>query len=366
MAVLQKSVHEASLEHIPSFQETYKLAYSHGLEAIYSLEHVDIKSVRRLVTPSEKKIEKPKTISVESKEIQLEFDLGPFFRNWMVPHIAQEPIQVLQLSKHVEKFLLEKNICTLGNLKEAQSDVFKGLGQGHIEDIKNKLDLYWDKPTENSSTIDFLSLLKCLCADLDRKKIYALLDPHGLADWISLSASETMELKKIKTEVLLEWANEITQKLLQGHKHKFLLLQMQLMIDTWIVPWLWRRGNLATSEQVFEALQLRSSCENHAEKIIPLLFTWAPLKTFLKSNQKVYACTQAQLSSYETLLEMALSYFPHSTYYSLSEFENLLRAELAKDWHKPDDLVSHLRLSNLFAFYKDPQGKLFIKMEALL
>lgn len=365
MAVLQKSV-QTDLERIPTFQETYKLAYSHGLETIYSLEHVDIKSVRKLVQASKKVVEDTKEIQQEIVEDQLSFDLGPLFRGWMTPHILQEPIQVLGLSKHTEKFLLDREIYFLGALNEVNftnNIFFKGLGHGNVEDVRNKLQNYLaEKPIHKSATIDFVSLLKCLCANLELKKVYALLEPWGLAEWLSLSTVEGIEFKKVKTDIRQNWAQEITQILLQGNKLKFLMKEMQLIIDTWIVPWLWRRGGFATAEQIYETLQLRSSAPDLAEKVINLLFKWVPLNTFLKRSEGIYAQSEADIASYKKLQDTALSYFVHpSTIYPVDELKILILKELALQWCHAPFLMQQLHLSAHFNFYRNEKGIWFVK-----
>ena len=367
MTVLQKGVQsERSLEKIPGFHETFKSAYSHGLEAIYSIETVDLKSVRKMAEAVPSKQERrPKVASQEYIEEQPSFDLGAAYRDWMVPHTLQEPIQVLQLSKHVEKALLEKGLCSLGALQKANwhdISLLRGLGQGHIEDVRGKLQAYIaEKPIQKSTSIDFLSLFKCLCGDLERKKVCALLEPHGLAEWLSLTPLEGMELRRAAPDVYQEWGHETQKLLLGGDKRDFLFAELGLLIQTWIVPWLWRRGRVATASQIYEALILRSADEELGEHAVPLLFSWAPLHHFLPQIEGVFAASEADAVAHKELIALASTYFVHpDTSYGLTELENLLRAELATQWRSMPHLSQQLVLGP-FHCYRDPKGQWRIK-----
>jgi hypothetical protein len=90
-----------------SFEETYKSSYSHGLEAIYALETVNVRSIRRLQAPPAQPppLRAPCVLPMAP---QLEFDFGASFRAWLEPFLLDEPIQVLGLSRHAEKCLLEQ------------------------------------------------------------------------------------------------------------------------------------------------------------------------------------------------------------------------------------------------------------------
>lgn len=70
-----------SINTLKSFEEISKTAYSHGLEAIYAIEKIDLNSIRRISEPSPPKIVQHKrSISAPS---QLEFDFGDSYRGWM-------------------------------------------------------------------------------------------------------------------------------------------------------------------------------------------------------------------------------------------------------------------------------------------
>lgn len=65
-----------------SFEKTYETAYSHGLEAIYSLETVDVASIKTFSFVS--KPEQKKVFTLEDPDPQLSLDFGSAFRDWRV------------------------------------------------------------------------------------------------------------------------------------------------------------------------------------------------------------------------------------------------------------------------------------------
>ena len=72
-----------------------KTAYSHGLEAIYAIENVDLRTLRKLQqNPLEELRPTPKPQrKVPGLENQYQLELGSGFRCWIAPFFKKEPIQ---------------------------------------------------------------------------------------------------------------------------------------------------------------------------------------------------------------------------------------------------------------------------------
>ncbi|MCB1148761.1 MAG: hypothetical protein KDK48_01220, partial [Chlamydiia bacterium] len=81
---------------------------SRTLAEIYTVETVDLKTVKRLgvSAPEEAPKAEPKPADgVLDQESQLELDLGDPYRGWMESFVLTEPLTVLGLSAHAQRCL---------------------------------------------------------------------------------------------------------------------------------------------------------------------------------------------------------------------------------------------------------------------
>lgn len=354
----------------PPLQETFNVSYSHGLEAIYSIETIDLKSIRKLNIFEPKKSDEKKNIPAREVffESQLCFDFGPAFREWIPSLVPEEPIQVLDLSKPVEKILLEKGLCKLESLSQANLQdlsFLRGVGQGHIEEIKNKLNQYLiDKPKGNTLYLDPLSLLKCFSAHIDRKKLYIAFEPYGLHSWITLSPMEKAELKRLNPESRCQWVQEVWLSDLQK-RTQFLEHQIELWVETWIRPWIFRRGGFAKKEEVFEWLFLHSLDEKIAEKVFSLLDSKISFDRYLPLYQGIFSASSDYQEKLQLILSKAISYFKKvKSWYYLEELSYYLQAEFALQWKSIDTKEIHLALSlsDIFQLIRGEEGKWVVSL----
>lgn len=335
MTALQKSV-QSSL-----FHEGLTGAYTHGLESIYAIEKVDLKTVRKLEF---KEPPKPAAkVHQEELDFSSEMDLGPFYRGYTPSPLLKEPVQVLQLIKSVEKVLLDKGIDTLGTLLHANlhDTVFlKTLGSGHIEDIRKKLKEYiGSRPLKKTRSIDFISIIKCLAADLERKKAYALLDRFGLSEWVQLSPTEKAELKRLSPEIRSNWCDECFSLMREGKKAEFLAEELKIMTETWLKPWMVQRQGIAKKEELIELLELRAEDSRLVRSTLQFLEDLFQsqhfcFEAFLCSvEEDVYAADAYIAGKFYMTRQMALSYFVNkSAIYRLDELAQFVASELAKKW----------------------------------
>lgn len=361
MATLQNYVQNYQ-DDPSSFREVFKTCYSHGLESIYKLENVDLKSVRKLsqFTPEEK----PK-VSLEQEEwhaLQLELDLGSFYRGWQVPYVDQEPIQVLQLVKPIERSLLGFGVKTIGALKQANLHALK-LGQGHIEDVQDKLKTYLlGKPIKKAASIDFLSLVKCLFGDKEKIKAYVTLQPFGLHEWIFLTPSESMEIKRSPLSVKREWVYE-TENALKIEQEK-IRHYFQEIISTWISPWIHARGGIATRDELNEYLNLRSQDPLVAEKTLELL-SFMDLYSSLIDLGDCLTSSKEDEANYQEILSIAKSYFisPYAEY-ALDELGALILKELVLKWNSSplQTVIRILKTSSYFEVFRNRLGSWQVRL----
>lgn len=361
MATLQNSVqisemYEMAVEPSASFQEVFSNSYSHGLESIYKLENVDLKSIRKLSTLKDPVSSTSSSIRIEEwQEDQFSLDLGPFYQGWMTPFVLQEPIQVLQLSKPIEKSLIALGYKNLEQLKAADLFSLK-LGQGHIVDIQVKLKAYFqNKPLEKTSTIDFCSLIKCIFGSSDPCKAYVLLEPHSLHQWIALTPSETMDVKRSSVELKKQWREE----LLSENEAKTYFTSI---IETWVKPWMYARDGIATLDELNEYLILRSLDETFAKNFLEL-FKESIFSSLI--NLKACFALSKQSANRFRLIEMTgLSYFnQEDAEFSLDHFAKLLANELGLEWHSltSECIIKVLKISNYFTVYRKIKGEWAIR-----
>lgn len=330
-----------------SFEEVYKTAYSHGLEAIYALENVDVRSIRRIQEPLTKP--EKKKVSKLKKEIsqQLEFDFGPDFRSSIPPFFLDEPIQQLNLSKHAEKILLDHAKVRLRDLLAYD---FKGIGQGHIEEIKEKLqDYIAGRDLELTKTVDFAAWIRSLFVGMPAKKVFVLLEEYDLGELIQITSAEKVEIRRLSSEKRREWIQEIT---VSSIREKVLELTA-----VFLRPWMNKRFGIARKEELHERLERISECPSLALKAFRFFGDHLFL---LEEAEPGIFCSQASVAKdYRSVIKKALTYFYNQTIsYTLSELANYLKREFAKDWIGfPEGFIEKvLRLTTCFRVRKQATG----------
>ncbi|KIC76493.1 hypothetical protein DB41_FX00020 [Neochlamydia sp. TUME1] len=362
---------EPSSTTLLSFEETYKTSYSHGLENIYALENVDINSIRRIGTlsPTAPPPLKNKKELFTGEEDEL--DLGEEFRGWIPSFIPKVPIQVLELSKYIEKALLENGKKTIGDLTKASIDDFvflRGIGQGHLEEINRKLNSYLEsRSLGKCKKVDFLAWLQSLVATQERKKAYALLEPYNLTELFVLSPSEKVELRQLSLEKKQEWIQEVVNKMATPLQKQRVLEDMQLIFNVFFKPWIRRRGGIATRHELIERMQRISANKAMGISVVNFLQTHFfdskdCLSLFLQEiEEEIYACDHHSIQEYGEIISKALSYFyKPSIYYRLTELITWVEKELAKAWigYHEGYVEKIIRLSPTFDIVRGASGQL--------
>jgi hypothetical protein len=359
-----------------SFEETYRSAYTHGLEKIYAIENVDLKTVRPLqVTP--KAPQESKQVAIQDHrsivQEQLELDLGLEFRGWIDSFVLEEPIQVLGLSRYAEKCMLEHGKFNLRDLLQCNFRDFvflKGMGQGHIDEIQETLHKYLEgKPLTKCSKVDFSSWLRTLVGSLDRKKVFTCLEIYELEHLVSLSPMESMEARRLTLEKRQEWIHEVLEQIKKPEIVSRLQKNMQMILAVFARPWIRKRGGLVTKAELNEYIQrisVNPVTATSAMRLFQEIYfeDKDPLEKFLPTTnaQLFYADPLAQ-EQYEQIIKKALTYFYSPTVtYKLHGLIEWIEREYARSWtgYSSHFVEKVLTLSPLFAVYKNARGILEI------
>lgn len=337
-----------------SFEDSFKGAYSHGLERIYTLEHVNLKTVRKIdYSP----IVLSKSIAEEEyEEIQLQLDLGPFYRQWMTPFVLEEPIQVLNLAKQPEKYLKDHSLTQLKHLFLADQKTlisFQGLGQGHIDTISESLKKYLiGKAIQKSQLVDFLSFIKCLFADLDLKKTYLFLLDYELTDWLTLSSFEKLEIKRLTSQEKDLWSQEIRKELQRTKKADFIKKTFHDLLMTWILPWIHSRNKVASANELIEFFEQLSTESKYVKPVLKLLFENRLELIFEEKYQlspELFAATTEIKINFMEVESLAKSYFvKNNQSYPLNLLKKLISAELIREWKN----ISNSLIDSVFYYSK--------------
>lgn len=360
MTALQKNVQTTGFSTDFDVLTSPQKAYTHGFESIYKLECIDLKSVRKFSAEPEKTVEKVQDSSYEEEsDVQLTFDFGPSFRGWMVPYLLQEPIQVLQLSKPIEKTLIDKGHKSLGELQQISLQGL-GLGQGHIEEIKRKVKQYKEgKAQARTSRIDFESFIKCLFADLEWKKAYVMLAPFEIVKWLQLSPADSADVKKLTFENRQRWCDEVASQLKNESKSLMLQTFFSTLEETWVKPWMMARGGLAKEEEIMESLLIRASDPVFASGALDVLSSIKSPFNALYPTTGGFAATLAVKQTHELMIKTALSYFTSpAMHLSLDLLSTWVALELAVKWKNisPEKVADSIKFSSHFDLFRDSKS----------
>lgn len=352
-----------------SFEEVYKTAYSHGLENIYALENVDIKTVRPLSSPPQKTKAKKKPLQrSRNNHAQGIFNFGLAYKGSVEPFALKEPLQVLGLNRYIESALLGQGKRRLEDLIALEN---VGFGQGHLDEIQNKLLEYLDGRHQNTtSRVDFISWLRSLTGDIDKKKLYVTLEPYNLQHLIPLTTGETLEVRRLTLEKRLEWREQADNALKSESKRAQIDKDFYEVTEVFIKPWIDSRLGLATEHEIIERLQ---ALDENSEVLAILNFFQEtyfkgvfPLSRYLQPLEfDLFASDTWTVKQYHQIVEKALTYFymPHISY-PYEALSSFIEREFARSWSGFRDgfLVKVLKTCPRFFVHKNHSGILQIAL----
>lgn len=363
-----------------SFELVPHASYSHGLEKIYgTLETIDIRSIRKISSaPALSLLPQPKKqfkIETAPASNQLEFNTEPFFRKSLEPFVFREPIQVLGFSRRIEKWLSDQGKFILADLLERDQETvvpLKGIGQGHFDEITNKLLNYLrGQSADETQKINFTSWLKTLIASLEPKKCALLCEIFDLPTVLPLTPAETAELRKLSKEKRAELIQEAMHEVCTPLKKEQVTSDMRDLTRIFIKPWLYKRTGISNRHELYDHLLKLSGMHPNLEGILAFISSAYFEKTFILEpflytvNEGLYCYDSETKEAYQDVMKTAASYFyKPDLYYPLEALVSWIKREFAKNWQGfADNFIERtIRLSSSFRVRKDPSEQLIVKL----
>ncbi len=366
-----------------SFEEIYRTSYSHGLENIYALETIDIKTVRPIQQiKTETKLQAKKNKKIFSDEFQMEnqltLELGENYRDWIEPFLLREPIELLGLSEQAKACLLNYNKRLIRDLVVQDLGEFiflKGMGQGHIDEIQDKLENYIDnRSITRAYSVDFTSWLRTLTVGIEDREVMSCLTSFGLGKVFSLSSIKERQMNRMNSREKQKLVEKGLAKFRAKEKVQQVLKDWKLLTSVFVIPWMRTRNGLASKEELVERLQQVAFSE---EDIFSYLSFFSkvyyngkfPLAQCLfkseESGENVFCCDAHVANLYDLIITKALTYFYQPTVsYSLLELMRWILSDFARDWvgFSEEFVQLALRRSSRFRVRKGFSGELEVRL----
>lgn len=376
MAFSRQDQYSASLD---EFERTRQNAYSHGLEKIYALENVDIRSIRKIGSSSSPTKIQSKKVSRKNTSPSLEqpeFSFGLPFQRKIEPFIFREPLQVIGFSKRVESWLLGLGKRFIGDLLDSNRESiidFKGIGQGHLDEINEKLQCYLDEHLieDASQKFNIVSWLKTLVGDLEAKKCTVLMNAFQLPVLLPLTPAENAEVRKLSPENRSLWVEDALALCRLPTKIEQVKSDMQLIAHCLVKPWLQKHMGIAREEELEECLLKLSGFYPHLEQTLDFVSKaffedQFPLLAFLSpAEEGLYCDSPNTAQAFHEVIETTRTYFyKDHLHYPLHSLIEWINRELATKWQGfSDDFIERsLRLSSCFRVRKGPFEQLIVKL----
>lgn len=306
------------------FETLSKTVYSHGLESIYALETVDIKTLKRMEEP--KKVTPVHKVQVATFARELPFE--DRFRETLPSTRLSLPIECLELSKPLIVRLKERGIGNLFELREIKDKILsdRSLGQNFIDELRRCFETTFEgKELDFVQTIDWISFLKGAVFPIDKRGAYLLLKEVGLEEVVQIPLSLKLSVKTI-SEVL-------KGELIEEAKRSLQTLSLTPFFDVFVIPWMRGRHGIATRGEIIERLSCVADEGEIAKLIVP--FLCEKTSTFEKNLKKVMGdlltIDSAALSKIQEIEALSKSYFyAPQIIYPLEQLVSCLLKDLAE------------------------------------
>lgn len=364
---------------LDEFERAHQSAYSHGFEEIYALKNVDIRSIRKIeASPPPKKVNSKK-ISRKCKSPlfeQLELPFGSPFQTKVDLFIYKEPLQVVGFSKRVESWLLSLGKRFIGDLLDDKRESIldlKGIGQGHLDEVNEKLQWYLEEHLIEDAPQKFnsVSWLKTLVGDLESKKCAVLMNAFQLPLLLPLTPAENAEVRKLSIENRNLWVEDALALCRLPTKIEQAKADMQQLAQTLIKPWLQKRTGIAREEELEECLLKLSSFYPHLDQTLDFVSKAFFEDAFILSaslnpvEEELYCNSPETAQAFHEVIETTRSYFyKDHLHYPLHSLIEWVSRELATKWQGFEDafIERALRLSSSFRVRKGPHEQLTVKL----
>jgi len=314
-----------------------------ALDAIYRLEQVDVKSIRKLGvdTPVKEPLVFREVVPTKTTKV---WDLGliPEGKSSINAFILEEPIHVLGLSPHVDRILNQMNITLLHDLMNLDFSSLvhvKGMGQGHIEEIREKLNSYiGGRALKGCLQIDFESWVKSLLPESEKKRTYLLLDLYDLSHLVSLTPPESVEIRRLSPENKADWLEEGKGAFSTCDRRRLFEMRFKEIADVFLKPWMLKRHGFVRKEELMERLERLSLCKDtfmRSYKFFREIFFGGacPIEKLLLHRESLFFANNHCVQSFQRVLRVIDTYFYNSSVsYPLSQLVRLIESEFAMYW----------------------------------
>lgn len=322
-------------------EESFNIAAS-SLEKIYKLEQIDIRSIRKLSQEEPITVEPLCTQALHKAGVDGDLGFLPEGKRSIDSFLLEEPVHVLGLSPHVEKLLISLNIVLLQDLinRDPLSLIhMKGMGQGHIDEIKEKLGKYIaGKVLKGCQQIDFESWTKSLMPTTDKKRSYLVLDLFDLSHLVSLSPSESVDIRRLSVENKMEWLIEGKKLFRTYDSCSSFKKRLHEIIEVFLKPWMIKRLGFVKNEELLERLDRLSLVKGtfpKAYNFFQQIFcdNECPLKGLMLHKYSLFFASQDTLDAFETVEKGIDTYFYNKNVsYPINQLAALIESEFSKKW----------------------------------
>lgn len=357
------------------------LGYGSNLEKIYTFEAIDLKTVQPLNVEAPSAEMQPQAEPPRTVAKQISLDLGEGWRDWIPPCYLDEPIELLRLSITLQKKLREENCSTIGEVcqwisfwKPSAAELPDSLGLGHRDELHKALSdylaAYCEEP-HRAWEIQLSSWIRCsLCLALSPSEALLLLDSYGLADlYRSDVAYEWDKVRRYAGEARRE---AIAAALAKWRQHEgqqsWIRNRWRQLSSAFLIPWMSRRGGLASEEELLERLSAR--CSGTVEQLSAWLLLldqygqgWR--QQLPSDGRALFFADATYKKLFGRLSRQIDSYFyDEALCYRTSELLGWLASEQARLWEEQDPtaIERFLLLSHRYECFKDRSGQLCVRL----
>jgi len=369
----------SSKQRVP-FDEQTTQAYTHGLEQIYALETIDPTKIKKIELSKPVEVEAQPAESQQVQDLwngQHELELGDEYRGWVPPLFLKEPVQMLELSQRAEIVCQDRGVERLIDLIGVDFNDWigeKGVGQGHIDEIQQKLLAYINgRSLERSYYIEWGALLRSLTVGMESKKAYVVFKTYGLESYLPLTPIERMESLNLQEQTKKVWSEEALREFRESRRSTLVKEALSQICRVFIAPWIRARGGVANLNEVIERTERVSEEQEIVAKAMKFIeemyaFQGHPLAGFLVEVEKGLYCPDRYTSkAFEAICEKALSYFYNqNNVYTFRELISLLAKEFGASWEGYPEILAEMSLkkSGRFRVRKGESGALTIYRNA--
>lgn len=337
-----------------------KSAYSHGLEAIYAIETIDLKTIKPLNVQHKKEESKEKKYIHPIPELEFSFEL----KQTMPSFILNESIHVLDLSKQCVQILTDLNFIYLRDLLKIDyqhpdlDSKFKVISS----ELKSKLETYLEgKELFNCVTIDFEAWIKSLIFE-NHIKYYFLLKEYNLTHLLSITPMMSVEIKRAKKNEIEKYIIESKEELKRFDRQELNKANKKIIIMTFISHWVNGRYGIVKEYELMDYLEQLSESKKNFQNCLNFLSDLYEEGNFYFKNNfieiypEVYCLSNSIYNKFKKIENMLLSYFPKKKEnYLLMELLAYILKELSSSWDYIEEkfIEKVLYTSPYFNIYKN-------------